>query len=196
MSKADLKEKTAALRRQHILEAAIPVFERHGYRGATIKNIAEQAGVSDGTIYNVFEDKEAILFAVLDVLLRGNSNQEPDLAGGLEQMIKARWAELTPQTLSMVRIIWSEALTNRTLAKRYLASVTLPAINGLKSFSDADSPQQALQQRAALALFMGFTLLQLLGDPVVEQGFQDIPQLISKLLTKGLPLYATKGGHQ
>jgi AcrR family transcriptional regulator len=194
MDKNKLKEKTAALRQQHILEAAISVFESHGYRGATIKNIAQQAGVSDGTIYNVFENKEAILFAVLDALLRGSEGQEPHCAPDLEQMISARWAELTPETLSMVRVIWSEALTDRALAERYLSRFMAPALGGLAPLIDANSPLAALEQRSALALFMGFTLLKLLGDPSVNENMKDVPHIITQLLTKGLPAFAKTGG--
>jgi len=77
MTKPDLKDKTAMLRQKHILEAAIHVFERQGYRGATIKSIAEEAGVADGTIYNVFKNKEALLLGVLDELLRETPSIEP-----------------------------------------------------------------------------------------------------------------------
>jgi AcrR family transcriptional regulator len=194
MTKTDLKQKTAALRQRHILDAAIAVFERYGYHGATIRNIAEEAGVSDGTIYNVFENKEAILFAVLDALLRGNEGQEPDRAPDLEQMIRARWAELTPQTLSMVRVIWSEALTDRALAERYLSRFMAPALGGLEPLLNANSSLAALEQRSALALFMGFTLLKLLGDPAVNENMKDVPHIMTQLLAKGLPAFAEAGG--
>jgi AcrR family transcriptional regulator len=194
MTKTDLKQKTAALRQRHILDAAIAVFESHGYRGATIRNIAEEAGVSDGTIYNVFENKEAILFAVLDALLRGNSAPEPKAATDLEDMISARWAELTPETLSMVRVIWSEALTDRALAERYISSFMEPAMGGLEPLFAGTSPSASLEQRSVLALFLGFTLLKLLGDRTVEAGMKDVPHIITQLLTNGLPAFAKTGG--
>jgi AcrR family transcriptional regulator len=194
MDKIKLKQKTAALRQQHILEAAISVFESHGYRGATIKNIAQESGVSDGTIYNVFENKEAILFAVLDALLRGSDGQKTDSVPDLEQMVSARWAELTPETLSMVRVIWSEALTDRALAERYLLRFMAPAVGGLEPILDVNSPFAVLEQRSALALFMGFTLLKLLGDPAVNENMKDVPHVITQLLTNGLPAFAKTGG--
>lgn len=193
MSKNDLKQKTAAVRQQHILDAAIIVFERNGYRGATIKNIAGEAGVSDGTIYNVFENKEAILFAVLDALLRGDEAPQPNRATSLEQVIAARWVKMTPQTLSMVRVIWAEALTDRALAERYLSSFIAPALSGLEPLFSSVSPLAELEQRSALALFLGFTLLKLLGDPVVEAGMHDVPQIITQLLASGLPALAETG---
>jgi AcrR family transcriptional regulator len=194
MDKNKLKQKTAALRQRHILDAAIAVFASHGYRGATIRNIAEEAGVSDGTIYNVFENKEAILFAVLDALLRGNEGQELNPAPDLAHMIAARWAELTPETLSMVRVIWSEALTDRALAQRYTSSFIVPTLGGLEPLFAGTSPSASLEQRSVLALFLGFTLLKLLGDRTVEAGMKDVPHIITQLLTNGLPAFAKTGG--
>ena len=47
-------------RRPAIAEAAIPVFARHGFAGATTKKLAEAAGVSEALLYKYFPSKEAI----------------------------------------------------------------------------------------------------------------------------------------
>jgi TetR/AcrR family fatty acid metabolism transcriptional regulator len=51
-------------RRDELLEAAIKVFGEHGYEAATIDQIAAEAGVSKGTMYNYFSSKQD-LFAQL-----------------------------------------------------------------------------------------------------------------------------------
>jgi AcrR family transcriptional regulator len=51
-------------RRRDILEAARLLYERHGYDGLHMRSVAEGAGVSPGTLYTYFTDREA-LFAVL-----------------------------------------------------------------------------------------------------------------------------------
>jgi AcrR family transcriptional regulator len=48
-----------------ILEAAIQVFERHGYAAGTTNRIAERAGVSIGTLYQYFPNKDALLVALV-----------------------------------------------------------------------------------------------------------------------------------
>ncbi len=47
-----------------ILEAAVQVLERAGADGLNTNSVAERAGVSIGTLYQYFPDKEAILVAV------------------------------------------------------------------------------------------------------------------------------------
>jgi AcrR family transcriptional regulator len=48
-----------------VLEAAARVLQREGYAGATTNRIAERAGVSIGTIYQYFADKEQIFDALI-----------------------------------------------------------------------------------------------------------------------------------
>src|SRR5260370_16838988 len=53
-------------RRSQILDAALHVMAEHGFRGASIKRIAQHAGLkSPALIYWYFKDKQALLEAVL-----------------------------------------------------------------------------------------------------------------------------------
>ncbi|MBV7327600.1 TetR/AcrR family transcriptional regulator [Chloroflexi bacterium TSY] len=55
-------------RRAQIIEAAIEVIAEQGFQRTTIKQIAQRADVADGTIYNYFKNKDAILLAILELL--------------------------------------------------------------------------------------------------------------------------------
>jgi AcrR family transcriptional regulator len=59
------KKFAAADRKEAILAAAIPVFARLGWAGATTKEIAKAAGISEALLYKHFSGKEA-LYAELE----------------------------------------------------------------------------------------------------------------------------------
>ncbi|HEY5990651.1 MAG TPA: TetR/AcrR family transcriptional regulator [Streptosporangiaceae bacterium] len=52
--------------RARILQAARKVFGQRGYHGATIEQIAAEAGLSNGAVYYNFANKEDLFFALLD----------------------------------------------------------------------------------------------------------------------------------
>jgi AcrR family transcriptional regulator len=56
----------AAKTRQRILDAAAQVFAEHGYVAGTTNRIAEQAGLSIGSLYQYFPNKDAVLRALMD----------------------------------------------------------------------------------------------------------------------------------
>lgn len=53
-------------RREEITQAATEVFARKGFQGASVDDIAEAAGVSKGTLYSYFENKEALFYAAFE----------------------------------------------------------------------------------------------------------------------------------
>lgn len=67
-------------RRALMLDAARSVFERLGIEGASIREIARQAGYTPGAIYSYFDNKEAIYGALLAESLE-RLNAEVDAAG-------------------------------------------------------------------------------------------------------------------
>ncbi|MFG6413559.1 TetR/AcrR family transcriptional regulator [Roseateles sp. DC23W] len=80
----------ALARRQQVLDAAAECFRRRGFHAASMAEIAKTAGMSPGHIYNLFENKDDIIAAIVeqdceDVLARIAEFQQ----GGalLEQML-------------------------------------------------------------------------------------------------------------
>lgn len=49
-----------------MLEAAAQVLVEHGYEGATTARVAERAGVSIGSLYQYFPNKEALIAALVE----------------------------------------------------------------------------------------------------------------------------------
>ena len=84
---------------RQIVEAATRVFEERGYAGANTNRIAERAGVSIGSLYHYFPNKESILAVLLEQhtqevadaveAIRRHVAEEPhDLVGVLEHYVE------------------------------------------------------------------------------------------------------------
>ena len=63
------EEKSERSRRQ-VLDAALQLFSRQGFRATTVREISEAAGVSTGNVYHHFPDKESIFRSLLDEFWR------------------------------------------------------------------------------------------------------------------------------
>src|SRR5689334_18472384 len=65
-----LRERLRGATRDAILEAAAGVFAAGGATQARMEDIAARAGVAVGTVYNYFEDRTALVTALLDARRR------------------------------------------------------------------------------------------------------------------------------
>lgn len=83
-------------RRGQIVRAAVKLFSEDGYYTTTIQQIAKQAGVSTGLIYQYFRDKDDILFLSLKMVLDSYENEIPTQLAGVEHPVErlcvAVWA--------------------------------------------------------------------------------------------------------
>lgn len=52
--------------KNNLIDAALVVFSKKGFSASTTKDIAKEAGVTDGLIYHYFKTKEDLLWAVID----------------------------------------------------------------------------------------------------------------------------------
>lgn len=73
-----------AKRRQQLALASIALFSRLGFHTATVKDIAEQAGVSAGLIYQYVSDKQDLLFLALLHITQRNKEEIPAALKGLQ----------------------------------------------------------------------------------------------------------------
>lgn len=65
MTDPGTKRTDAEARRQRIVDAASACARRSGFHGASMAEIAQAAGLSVGQIYRYFENKEAIIAAIV-----------------------------------------------------------------------------------------------------------------------------------
>jgi len=81
-------------RREAIVEAALPLLLEHG-RATTTKQIAEAAGIAEGTIFRVFPSKEELFEAAMDRAFDPTEFVSDLQAIDLDQPLHARMIEVT-----------------------------------------------------------------------------------------------------
>jgi AcrR family transcriptional regulator len=111
-------------RREEVLRAAMERFEAEGYERASIRAIAQEAGVASGAVYQFFRSKRELLLAAMDELLRHLETSSPPplgeprtLLADLERFLEDVFAR-EARFVGVYRA-WSEAsLVDETIAHR------------------------------------------------------------------------------
>lgn len=92
--------------RNNIIEAAKTEFLKNGYKGAGLRTICKNAGVTTGAFYFQFENKEKVLDEILQPVLvlfnsvmaqifKGEYEEEGSSADGDERMLEMIWTYKT-----------------------------------------------------------------------------------------------------
>ena len=79
---SSLRERKRVRTRQALIDAAAELFERRGYDGTTIADIAAAADVSTRTFFSYFASKEEVLFPDADA--RVNAALKREKAGEID----------------------------------------------------------------------------------------------------------------
>ncbi|GAA3636452.1 TetR/AcrR family transcriptional regulator [Kineosporia mesophila] len=91
------RQARAELTRRRILDAAAHVFAEYGYAAGTTNRIAEQAGISIGSLYQYYPNKDALLLELLSqhldaspmLALTENGSAQRDLEDMLRATVRA-----------------------------------------------------------------------------------------------------------
>ncbi len=114
-----------------ILEAALACFAERGFAATRLDEVARRAGVTKGTLYLYFPNKEELFKAVvrqaiLPNIIRGEAlvDESTEPAPILLERLIAHWAELIPTPASAVpKLVLAEAGNFPDLARFYLDEV-------------------------------------------------------------------------
>lgn len=191
----------AEARRQQILCAAAQCFREHGFHGASIAQISKTAGMSAGHIYHYFENKEAIIAAIVaqdleDLLtltaeLRSASNVR---AAMIERVAEGVLDQLDPLRAGLKLEIVAEAARNPRVAeivrdadiacRRGLAD-TIRDIRRAAGHTDDEAAITSMVEVLA-TLFEGL-LLRSIRNPAIDhaQVIRRIQAAVNDLLDQG-----------
>jgi AcrR family transcriptional regulator len=188
-----------AARRTQILDAATRVFASKGFNRATIRDVAQDAGVADGTIYNYFANKTDLLFGLLD-RLNDTERRPASLAQAAEasiseffraylrERVEALWSNA-----DLFRAVLPELLANPELRARYYDEVIAPtmalgeaAFAGMAASGMMRDLNLPLSMRVVAGSVLGLMVLQLLGDETLAARWREIPDALADLLLPGI----------
>lgn len=174
-------------RRQEILEAALRVFAERGFGGATVKEIAREAGVrSPALIYWYFKDKQALFKEVLGAKvpvvravadLAKVMDLPPEEA--LTKLGRAYFAfeRIDPRVL---RLVVGEAIRRPEVADVFVRGGPGRVLEFLKSYLERQIELGRLRPhdvRSGARMFVGMLIPQLAGKlffpALVEDGLSD-----------------------
>jgi AcrR family transcriptional regulator len=201
-----IQAQLVAARRTQILDAATRVFASKGFNRATIRDVAQDAGVADGTIYNYFANKTDLLFGLLD-RLNDTERRPASLALAAEvsfadyfrayvrERVEALWSNA-----DLFRAVLPELLANPELRARYYEEVIAPtmalgegAFEALAKAGRMRELDATLTTRMLAGSLLGLMVLQLLGDETLAARWREIPDALADLLLPGLLPETQKG---
>jgi AcrR family transcriptional regulator len=186
-------------RRAQILGAAATVFAEKGFHRATTKEIAQTAGIAEGTIYNYFGSKGDLLIGLV-MRLSSVETLGVELVDALDRdareflisVARHRMA-LIEQNHEMLRAVLPEIMVYPDLRERFYRQFAHPMASALEQYVRARAASGEMSRvdvplvvRAVQGMFLGLLVLRVLGDDVLQARWDDVPEVIGALIFDGL----------
>ena len=183
---------TKAEREAQILDAATKVFASKGFRAATTREIAAEAGVSEGTIYNYFDSKYDLLIAMSQRLALESLQQlddlppEEDVRAYITALVTDRF-DLLVKHIDLIRALMPEVLVDDDLRQAYVEQVLSPALSYLGQYIESRTEAGVFREmkpdivgRAMIGAVMSFGYLWLRQPSELNQRSQE--ELVSEVV--------------
>jgi AcrR family transcriptional regulator len=190
----------AALRRTQILDAAAQVFAERGFHRTTVHDVAKAAGVADGTIYNYFENKTALLLGILDRLNEAERRaievahaQATDLRTFTHRYFQNHLLVFANQNQDLLRVVLSEVLVNAELRERYIQQIVAPTfvvimqqLAPLAEQSRLRSGSLQLTLQLMSSMLLGLLMARMFDEQSAQSTWEQLPDVLTDLFFKGL----------
>jgi AcrR family transcriptional regulator len=176
-TRPETRRRRKAERPQEIIEAAFCEFSRNGYATTTLERIAERAGVTKGTIYVYFENKEHLFISMVREFTKAAHENVQELYethdGSTAELLRAQFSFIYQHLVEdkrrreVVRMLIAESSRFPELADRYYDEILRPCLDMLKQVirrgvdrgeirqsAIIDSPQVVIAPIALVDLWM------------------------------------------
>ncbi len=197
-----LQEQLTKARQNQILDAATRVFAEKGFHATTIKDIAREAGIADGTIYIYFENKMALMLGILDRMNETEKREadfsqftEGDFRGFTKAYIRHRLTVLKTDNFELFRVVVSEILVNKELRDLYYQKIIEPTSSLAERYFEQwvrqgiiKSTNARLAMRAISSMVVGLILQYIIGDKTLESAWDELPDVLTDMILDGLEI--------
>jgi AcrR family transcriptional regulator len=173
-------KRRAEERPREICAAALEVFAEKGFAAAKLDDIARRAGVSKGTLYLYFEDKEALFRAVVRDTIAPNLTAIRQTIEGSDlpfaevvRLLLPRFADMASRVPigAVAKMVIGESRNFPELAKVYydlVVSQAIGAISGLVEKAQARGEVRAGEPRLHALSLMGPMLMGVLWRETLQ----------------------------
>lgn len=197
LNPAHLPTDRALARRQQVLTAAAECFRRRGFHGASMAEIAKTAGMSAGHIYNLFENKDDVIAAIVerdrDEIVRRieETLDGDDVAGAMLAAVEDSFHEPQREAEAALNLeVLAEASRNAKLAQVVVESETTIRHKAMVLIRmalgpAADTlPADEIEARASVlgALFNGLMVLSVSQPDLNQAAVTRVMQRVMRLL--------------
>lgn len=187
----------AQARRQQVLTAAAECFRRRGFHGASMAEIAKTAGMSAGHIYNLFENKDDVIAAIVerdrDEIVRRieETLDGDDVAGAMLAAVEDSFHEPQREAEAALNLeVLAEASRNAKLAEVVVESETTIRHKAMVLIRMAlgpaadTMPADEIEARASVlgALFNGLMVLSVSQPNLNQAAVTRVMQRVMRLL--------------
>jgi AcrR family transcriptional regulator len=141
-ARTDTRRRRKAERPQEILEAAFVEFSRNGYAMTTLDRVAEHAGVTKGTIYVYFENKEHLFISMVREVTKAALDTVHEMLetheGSTADLLRAQFSFIYQHIVEdrrrreVLRMLIAEAPRFPELADRYHQEILRPCLDMLR----------------------------------------------------------------
>ncbi len=195
----DMKSKLVTEREVQILDAAARLFSEKGFHRTTTRDIAREADVSEGTLYNYFDSKNDML---MGIMTRLNEAQQlnyqleksfPDDATQTLHALLENRQNFIGQNRNMIQAVLSEILVDPDLRKRYYDELMEPLLSRLEEhiqrridLGEKLTGEPAIMARLLVGLLNGLFILSVIGDPVTIERWNVLDDSILEIFLNGI----------
>jgi AcrR family transcriptional regulator len=191
-----LRDEQKALTRRRLIDAAETVFARHGYHGASVEQLAREAGATTGALYANFAGKEDLFLALFEERIETDIDDYEGIVAAESTMAEQargagdHWMRILrerPDYFPLLIEFWSYALREPRLRERLAERfATLRAGSAKVAAAAGESwgieTDAATQERLGLfitALANGLALEKLIDpDAVPDELFGEMLALV------------------